>query len=130
MQQGPTPSTTAPRLRWRVVIHAGEKIDPSRGQQSLAWHLAECSSPASLEAHCDVGRRLIAADGNPDGHCLIGGVCPRCEQAAAAEAAKPPPPPAPAPEPAAPAPAEPAPAPPAEQPAAPEPPKAELPTEG
>jgi hypothetical protein len=113
MQQGPTPSTAAPRLRWRVVIHAGEKIDPSRGQQPLAWHLAECGDPSRPEAHCDVGRRLMAADGNPDGHCLIGGVCPRCEQAAVQEA---PPPPAPQPEQptAAPeaAPAEPAPEPP------------------
>ena len=87
MKQGPTPSTTAPRLRWRVVIHAGEKLDSSRGQQSLAWHLAECANPPSPEAHCDVGRRLIAADGNPDGHCLIGGVCPRCEQLAVEESA-------------------------------------------
>ena len=118
MNQGPTPGTTAPRLRWRVVIHAGEKIDPSRGQQSLAWHLAECTDPSSRDAHCDVGRRLIAADGNPDGHCLIGGVCPRCEQAAVEEAA----PPAPAP-PAAPAPPEPA-------ESAPQPPRAEAPAEG
>ena len=101
MKQGPTPSTTAPRLRWRVVIHAGEKLDSSRGQQSLAWHLAECANPPSPEAHCDIGRRLIAADGNPDGHCLIGGVCPRCEQLAVE---KPAPPAEPQPE-AAPAPA-------------------------
>jgi hypothetical protein len=108
MKQGATPGTQ-PRLRWRVVIHAGEKIDASRGQQPLAWHLAECANPASPEAHCDIGRRLIATDGNPDGHCLIGGTCPRCEQAPVEEAA----PPAPEPQ------AEPA----------PEPPLAETPTE-
>jgi len=111
MKQPPTPST-APRLRWRVVIHAGEKIDPSRGQQSLAWHLAECGDPPSAEAHCDIGRRLIATDGNPDGHCLIGGVCPRCDQAAIQAAAAPPP--VAAPEPA--EPAEPAPQPPRAEP--------------
>jgi hypothetical protein len=113
MKQAPTPST-APRLRWRVVIHAGEKIDPSRGQQSLAWHLAECGDPSSSEAHCDIGRRLIATDGNPDGHCLIGGICPRCDQAAVQAA-----PPPPAAEPAAPEPPEPA----------PDPPRAEAPTD-
>jgi hypothetical protein len=96
MKQAPTPSTRT-RLRWRVVIHAGEKLDASRGQQPLAWHLAECADPPSAEAHCDIGRRLIATDGNPDGHCLIGGVCPRCEQADEEAAAPPKPEPAPAP---------------------------------
>jgi len=123
MTQGQTPSTrTAPRLRWRVVIHAGEKVDPSRGQQSLAWHLAECANPASVEAHCEVGQKLMAADGNPDGHCLLGGVCPRCEQAAAE-------PPPPAPEPAKPAKPELEPAKSDPEPVADPPPPAEAPTE-
>ena len=86
MKQGLTPST-GPRLRWRVVIHPGEKLDSSRGQQSLAWHLATCADPRNPEAHCDVGRRLMATDGNPDGHCLMSGACPRCQEAAAAEVA-------------------------------------------
>jgi hypothetical protein len=102
MQQGPPPTPTAPRLRWRVVIHAGEKVDTSRGQQSLAWHLADCTNPSSPEAHCDLGQRLIATDGNPDGHCLINGACPRCNQPAPAPTPAPAPPAAaaePAPEP-------------------------------
>ena len=69
------------RLRWRAVIHAGPKFDPARGQQPVAWHLAECDHPARPEAHCDIGRHLIAIDGNPDGHCQVAGVCPRCPAA-------------------------------------------------
>jgi hypothetical protein len=68
------------RLRWRAVIHAGQKFDPARGQQPVAWHLAECDDPAQWEAHCDIGRHLMATDGNPDGHCQVAGVCPRCPQ--------------------------------------------------
>lgn len=67
-----------PRLRWRAVIHAGEKFDPARGQQPVAWHLADCDDPARLEAHCKIGRHLITSDGNPDGHCHVTGACPRC----------------------------------------------------
>jgi len=69
------------RLRWRAVIHAGQKLDPARGLQPVAWHLADCDDPARSEAHCDVGRHLLATDGNPDGHCLVGGACPRCPDA-------------------------------------------------
>jgi len=69
------------RLRWRAVIHPGQKLDPARGLQPVAWHLADCDDPARSEAHCDVGRHLLATDGNPDGHCLVGGACPRCPDA-------------------------------------------------
>jgi len=79
------------RFRWRAVIRSGAKLDPSAGHPSVAWHLAECRAPADLEAHCETGRRLIDIDGNPDGHCLLEGECPRCtearELAEAAEAA-------------------------------------------
>ena len=68
------------RLRWRAVIHAGQKVDPARGQQPVAWHLADCDDPGRSEAHCDIGRRLMATDSNPDGHCRVAGVCPRCSQ--------------------------------------------------
>ena len=71
-----------PRLRWRAVVHPGQKLDPARGVQPVAWHLADCDDPARAEAHCDVGRHLLASDGNPDGHCRVGGVCPRCPDAA------------------------------------------------
>ena len=68
------------RLRWRAVIHAGQKLDPARGQQPVAWHLADCDDPSRAEAHCDIGRHLIATDGNPDGHCQVAGICLRCPQ--------------------------------------------------
>lgn len=66
------------RLRWRAVVHPGQKLDPARGLPPVAWHLADCDDPTRSEAHCDVGRHLLATDGNPDGHCLVGGTCPRC----------------------------------------------------
>lgn len=69
------------RLRWRAVVHPGQKLDPARGLQPVAWHLADCDDPTRAEAHCDVGRHLLASDGNPDGHCRVGGVCPRCPDA-------------------------------------------------
>ena len=72
------PRAAGPRLRWRAVIHAGQKFDPARGQQPVAWHLADCDDPARLEAHCKIGRHLITSDGNPDGHCRVAGACPRC----------------------------------------------------
>ena len=68
------------QLRWRAVVHAAQKIDPARGQQPVAWHLAECGDPARAEAHCAIGRHLMATDGNPDGHCQVAGVCPRCPE--------------------------------------------------
>jgi hypothetical protein len=80
------------RFRWRAVIRSGGKLDPSVGGPSVAWHLAECATPGEIEAHCEIGRHLIALDGNPDGHCQVGDVCPRCdvaeEEAAAARAAE------------------------------------------
>ena len=68
------------RLRWRAVIHPGDRFDAARGQQPVAWHLAECEDPARAEAHCAIGRHLMATDGNPDGHCQAAGVCLRCPQ--------------------------------------------------
>jgi len=77
------------RFRWRAVIRSRGKLDPSVGGSSVAWHLAECTTPGDIEAHCEIGRHLIALDGNPDGHCQVGGVCPRCDVAAEeAEAAR------------------------------------------
>ena len=75
------PEPSGPRYRWRAVIHAGQKLDPARGTQPVAWHLADCDAPAAIESHCEIGKHLIATDGNPDGHCLVGGVCPRCPNA-------------------------------------------------
>ena len=80
----PRVKAAARRFRWRAVIHSGGKLDPSAGHPAVAWHHAECSAPASRDAHCEVGRRLIEFDGNPDGHCQVGETCPRCDEAAAA----------------------------------------------
>ena len=78
---GPSPvGEQRARLRWRAVVHAGHTLDATRGQQPVAWHLADCDDPARPEAHCDLGRHLLASDGNPDGHCRVAGVCPRCPE--------------------------------------------------
>jgi hypothetical protein len=69
---------TGERLRWRVIVSTQGRRDPSRTTQTLAWHLMECSDLASLDAHCATGRSLMADGSDPDGHCLIGGVCQRC----------------------------------------------------
>jgi hypothetical protein len=69
----------AARLHWRVVVQTDGKLDPSRATRPLAWHLATCRTPDVADAHCPVGRRLQAAGGgDPEGHCLADGVCPRC----------------------------------------------------
>jgi hypothetical protein len=75
------PAPPEPRLRWRVVVRTGEKgkIDPSKPSRPLAWHLATCANTELPEAHCPEGRRLIEIGDDPDGHCLLDGVCPRCE---------------------------------------------------
>jgi hypothetical protein len=95
--------STATRLRWRVVVGT-QGLDPSRPSRPLAWHLADCRSPALAEAHCARGRELLAEGADPDGHCLTEGaeICPRCANitalAALLEAAATPPPPATPPE--------------------------------
>jgi len=81
-EQAPeTPATKPPmpaRLRWRVVVRTQGKLDPSRPSRPLAWHLVTCTDSERTEAHCPEGRRLVAAGDDPDGHCLLDGVCPRC----------------------------------------------------
>jgi hypothetical protein len=74
----PTPPVSA-RLRWRVVVRTQGKLDPSRPSRPLAWHLVTCTASENPDAHCPEGRRLLAAGDDPDGHCLLVGVCPRCE---------------------------------------------------
>jgi hypothetical protein len=76
------------RLRWRAIVRVGPKLNASRGQQPLAWHLADCTDPERPEAHCDVGRLLMMPGGNPDGHCQIGGACPRCAGSSSTVAAE------------------------------------------
>ena len=73
-------SPLKPRLRWRVLVRTQGKVDPSRPSRPLAWHLATCIASEDPLAHCPVeGRRLLEAGEDPDGHCLLDGVCPRCE---------------------------------------------------
>jgi hypothetical protein len=85
----PLIKTVERRFRWRAVIHSGRKVDSTSGQPTVAWHLAECDDPQRTEAHCEIGRRLIALDGNPDGHCYVGGACLRCPEEAEANEAPP-----------------------------------------
>jgi hypothetical protein len=75
------------RLHWRVIVRSASKQDGSRGGPKMAWHLVECADPALDAAHCLEGRLLLAAGGDPDGHCLIDDVCPRCVVLDAAKAA-------------------------------------------
>jgi hypothetical protein len=77
----------APRqFRWRAVIHASGKLDPTSRGASVAWHLADCDEPGRADKHCAIGQHLISVDGNPDGHCQVGGACPRCPEADPASA--------------------------------------------
>lgn len=75
----PPKATTAARLRWRVVVRTDGKLDPSRATRPLAWHLVTCVDPETPESHCAEGRQLIIDTQDPDGHCLLDGICPRCD---------------------------------------------------
>jgi hypothetical protein len=74
-------------LRWRVVVKLHGRLDASQPARPLAWHLADCADPVLPEAHCAEGQQLLAAGGDPDGHCLVDDTCPRCagQDAEAAE---------------------------------------------
>ena len=68
------PSSAGRRLAWRAVVRMRD-----RNTVSTEWHLAACSASADADAHCPEGRGLISTTGDPEGHCLIGGQCPRCD---------------------------------------------------
>jgi hypothetical protein len=70
-----------PRLRWRVVVRTGAsgKLDPSRPSRPLSWHLVTCADSGLAAAHCEEGRQLLLTNDDPSGHCLLDGVCPRCD---------------------------------------------------
>jgi hypothetical protein len=74
----------AKRLRWRVKVLTAAATSADRTAGRMAWHLADCQGDEA--AHCPQGRASLAAGGDPDGHCLVEGACPRC---AAAESAAP-----------------------------------------
>ena len=79
----------AARLRWRVVVRTEGHFDPARATRPLAWHLVDCAEPPRADAHCLEGRRRLASGGDPEGHCLVDGACPRCSDAVdAAQAPK------------------------------------------
>jgi hypothetical protein len=69
----PPAARDADHGRWRVVVHALDN-----GTVQTSWHLAECSAPHDPAAHCAHGRQGLESLGDPDGHCLIDGTCPRC----------------------------------------------------
>lgn len=73
-------TAAAARLRWRVILRTEGKLDPSRPSRPLAWHLVTCRDPQPTEAHCTEGRRLVTTVGDPEGHCLLDGLCLRCGQ--------------------------------------------------
>lgn len=66
------------RLQWRVLVQTAGRLDPSKASLPLAWHLVHCAEPMLASSHCAVGQQLLAGDADPDGHCLLNGVCPRC----------------------------------------------------
>jgi hypothetical protein len=65
------------RVRWRVTVRpAAATANADRTAGRMAWHLADCTGgPAG---HCPAGQRQLDAGGDPDGHCLVDGVCGRC----------------------------------------------------
>jgi len=73
---GETNQPVAPRVRWRVTVRPATELHADRTAGRMAWHLADCAG--GLEAHCPEGRKQLEVGGDPDGHCLIDGVCPRC----------------------------------------------------
>jgi hypothetical protein len=68
------PSAPDTNLTWRAVVHAA-----SADSVQTTWHLAKCRGSADPEAHCPEGQRMMHSLGEPDGHCLVNGDCPRCD---------------------------------------------------
>jgi len=61
----------AERLQQIVrVLRQGHDQDAGAGQFF-------CASTSAGQAHCGECQRLLATQGNPDGHCLLEGACPR-----------------------------------------------------
>ena len=71
------PPTNSPdgdkRLPWRAVVHMRD-----RDTLTTTWHMAGCADPLAAAAHCPEGQKLLEKLADPDGHCLIEGICPRC----------------------------------------------------
>lgn len=79
----PTPAAVEPaaradpRLYWRAVVNGNRRPGDGQIDGGVAWHLAGCAAPASAASHCPEGQLLLSSTRDPDGHCLIDGVCPR-----------------------------------------------------
>jgi hypothetical protein len=73
--QPPSNPPAESQLRWRAVVHA-----PDREAVQTTWHMVACEAPLDPEQHCEQGRELMQSVGDPDGHCLIDGNCPRCAE--------------------------------------------------
>ncbi len=72
------PAVVADRLYWRAVVNSNRKPGDGQIDAGVAWHLTDCRAPSAAESHCPEGQILLRTQGNPDGHCLANGVCPRC----------------------------------------------------
>jgi hypothetical protein len=70
------------RLRWRVLVRTDGRLDPSRPSRPLAWHLATCVDVTAQDKHCPEGHRLLDEGADPDGHCMLEDICPRCVEIA------------------------------------------------
>src|SRR5437867_6089826 len=68
-----SPGNGTRRLRWRAVVHVHD-----RDTIHTTWHLGDCTAPLNAANHCPEGQRLLGTVGDPEGHCLINGVCGRC----------------------------------------------------
>ena len=71
-------TSVAKRVLWRAVVRTGGQVSASRERDRVEWHLASCGAPHSEGSHCLQGRHLIEAIGQPDGHCIVDGVCGLC----------------------------------------------------
>ena len=78
----PTSQAGGLRLRWRVLVRTAGRLDSSRPSRPLAWHLTTCTGVEDPAAHCPEGQRLFADGADPDGHCMLDDVCPRCVEVA------------------------------------------------
>ena len=72
----------AQRLRWRATVHPASATSADRTAGRMTWHLSQCLG--GVEDHCPQGRAALEGGADPDGHCLLDGVCPRCAGAAGA----------------------------------------------
>jgi hypothetical protein len=72
----PSTSDGGKRLQWRAVVHA-----PAKDGVQTSWHLTECGAPLEPQAHCAERQRLMEAQQDPDGHCLVNSRCARCGDA-------------------------------------------------